>query len=82
MADQRAAGSERLSRRDFVTRGVPGRVAALLGSALAAAPADADGGAAAPPAPGSEISARDLRKMSRDEVRQALRRIRAQRRAP
>ncbi len=68
MADGRG-----LTRRDFFTRGLPGRVAALLGSGVAAAPADAAGGVA--PASGDPVSARDLWRMSRDEVRQALRRI-------
>lgn len=66
-----------LSRRDFFTRGLPGRVAALLGTGAAAAPGAAS--AAAPPETG-DVSARDLRKMSGTEVRQALRRIRAKRR--
>jgi len=65
-----------LSRRDFFTRGLPGRVAALLGSGVAAPVA-----AAAAEAPAGNVSARDLRKMSRAEVGEALRRIRAQRRA-
>jgi hypothetical protein len=67
-----------LSRRDFFTRGVPGRVAALLGAGIAAAPGAAAGGTAKPGV--GDVSARDLRKMSRAEVREALRRIRAQRR--
>jgi hypothetical protein len=67
-----------LSRRDFF-RGMPGRVAAVLGSAAAAAPGAAAEGAARPAT--GDISARDLRKMSRAEVRQALRRIRTPRRA-
>jgi hypothetical protein len=65
-----------LSRRDFFTRGLPGGLAALLGTG-AAAPGAAS--AAAPPATG-DVSARDLRKMSGTEVKQALRRIRAKRR--
>jgi hypothetical protein len=67
-----------LSRRDFF-RGLPGRVAAVLGSGAAAAPGAAAEGAARPST--GDISARDLRKMSPAEVRQALRRIRTQRRA-
>ena len=67
-----------LSRRDFF-RGLPGRVAAVLGSDAAAATGAAAEGAARPAT--GDISARDLRKMSRAEVRQALRRIRTQRRA-
>lgn len=66
-----------LSRRDFFTRGLPGGLTALLGTGAAAAPGAAS--AAAPPATG-DVSARDLRKMSRTEVRQTLRRIRAKRR--
>jgi len=66
-----------LSRRDFFTRGLPGGVAALLGSGVAAAPAAA---AAARPGAG-DVSARDLRRSSRAEVREALRRIRARARA-
>jgi len=66
-----------LCRRDFFTRGLPGRVAALLGTGAAAAPGAAS--AAAAPAT-ADVSARDLRKMSGTEVRQALRRIRAKRR--
>jgi len=66
-----------LSRRAFFTRGLPGGLAALLGTGAAAAPGAAS--AAALPATG-DVSARDLRKMSRTEVRQALRRIRAKRR--
>jgi hypothetical protein len=68
-----------LSRRDFFTRGLPGRLAALLGTGAAAAPGAAS--AAAAPAATGDVSARDLRKMSRTEVGQALRRIRAKRRA-
>jgi hypothetical protein len=66
-----------LSRRDFFTRGLAGRVAALLATGAAATPGTA-AAAAARPATG-EVSARDLRKMSRAEVRQALSRIRAKR---
>lgn len=69
----------RLTRRDFFTRGVPGSVAALLGSGAAAAPAAA--APAAQPSATGDVSARDLRKVSRAEVRQALGRIRAKRRA-
>lgn len=38
------------------------------------------GRAVAAQSPAAEVSARDLRKLNRDEVRQALRRIRAQKR--
>jgi len=81
MADQRTGSLESptLSRRDFFTRGLPGRVAALLGSGLAVTTVDP--AAAVTQTPAVDASARDLRKMTRDEVREALRRIRAQRRA-
>jgi hypothetical protein len=62
-----------LTRRDFFTRGLAGRVATLLGSGVAAAPGDAAGGTA--PSSRDPVTARDLWRMSRDEVRQALRRI-------
>jgi hypothetical protein len=68
-----------LTRRDFFTRGVRGSVAALVGAAAAAGPGSATVGAAQPSS--TDVSARDLRKMSRADVRQALRRIRARRRA-
>jgi cell division septal protein FtsQ len=68
-----------LSRRDFFTRGLAGRVAALLGGGVVAAPVQAAAGA--PPSPAADISARDIRKTSREEVRAALGRIRARRRA-
>jgi hypothetical protein len=63
-----------LSRRAFLTRGVPGRLAALLAGGVTATPAAAAG---APAPPRDDVSARDLRKMSRAEVGEALRRIRA-----
>jgi hypothetical protein len=69
-----------LSRRDFLTRGVAGRVAMVLGTGAAAAAPGAAAAAPARPATG-DVSARDLRKMSRTEVGQALGRIRAKRRA-
>jgi hypothetical protein len=68
-----------LTRRDFFTRGVRGSVAALVGAAAVAGPGSATAEAAQPP--GTDVSARDLRKMSRADVRQALRRIRARKRA-
>jgi hypothetical protein len=67
-----------LTRRDFFTRGVRGSVAALLGAAAAAGPDPATAEAARPAS--ADVSARDLRKMSRADVRRALRRIRAKRR--
>jgi len=68
-----------LTRRDFFTGGMRGSVAALLGAGAAAAPGAAPAEAARPAT--GDVSARDLRKMSRTEVRQALDRIRAKRRA-
>jgi hypothetical protein len=68
-----------LTRRDFFTRGVRGSVAALVGAAAAAGAGSATAEAAQPASTG--VSARDLRRMSRADVRQALRRIRAKRRA-
>lgn len=68
-----------LSRRDFLTKGLPGRVALLLG-----------GGATTPAVTAAEavrpdlvpcVSPRALRPMSREAVRAALARIRAQKRA-
>jgi hypothetical protein len=67
-----------LSRREFSSAWL-GRVAALLGTGVVASPGVA-AAAATRSAPG-DVSARDLRKMSRAEVWQALRRIRAKRRA-
>lgn len=68
-----------LGRRAFFTRGLPGSVAVLLGGSVAAAPAAAAQGKVRP-GPG-EISARDLRRSSRAEVREVLRRVRARARA-
>lgn len=68
-----------LSRRDFFTRGLPGSVAALLGSGVVAAPVAAAEGKERPGA--GDVTARDLRRSSRAEVREALRRIRARARA-
>lgn len=68
-----------LSRRDFLTTRLPGRVAALLGVRAVAAPA-ATTAEAARPGPVGSLSPQDLTRMSRDEVRAALARIRAQRR--
>ena len=81
MPDRRTERLERpsLNRRDFLTRGLPGRVGVLLGASVAAATTGEAAGA--PSTPAGDVSARNLRKMSRDEVRDALRRIRARRRA-
>lgn len=68
--------SRDLGRREFLTRGLLGRVAALVASGVAGAPVEA--AAKAPPVAAGDVSTRDLRKMSRDEVRTALSRIRAQ----
>jgi hypothetical protein len=66
-----------VSRRHFFTRATPAAVAALLATGNAAAAA-----AGPPPPPATAtVSARDLRRLSRGEVRQALRRIAARRRA-
>jgi hypothetical protein len=68
-----------LSRRDFLTKRLPGRIAALLGSGAAAAPATTTAKTARDD-PGGSFSPRDLSRMSRYEVSAALARIRAQRR--
>jgi hypothetical protein len=68
-----------LSRRDFLTARLPGRIAALLGGGAAAVPATTTADAARDD-PGGSFSPGDLSRMSRDEVRGALARIRAQRR--
>jgi hypothetical protein len=67
-----------LTRRDFLTKRFRGRFAALLGSGAVAAPADTTAETARSNPAGS-FSARDLTRMSRDEVKAALARIRAQR---
>lgn len=68
-----------LSRRDFLTKRPAGRIAGLLGGGLAAAPVSTTAEAARSDLVGS-FSPRDLTRMSRDEVKAALARIRAQRR--
>jgi hypothetical protein len=68
-----------LSRRDFLTTRLPGRIAGLLGGGAVTAPAETTADAARSE-PGGSFSPRDLSRMSRDEVRAALARIRAQRR--
>jgi hypothetical protein len=67
-----------LSRRDFLTRRLPGQLAGLLGSGAAASTATT--AEAAPSDPAGSFSPRDLTRMSRDGVRAALARIRARRR--
>lgn len=75
MTDRRTGrpGEPELGRREFMTRGMAARLAALLGGGVAAAPATV----AARTTGADDGSARDLRRMSREDVRQALRRIRA-----
>jgi hypothetical protein len=68
-----------LGRREFLTRGLLGRVTALLAGGVAGGSVEA--AADAPPMAAGVLSARDLRKMSRGEVRAALSRIRARWRA-
>ena len=77
MADVRArrSGAPDLSRRDFMTRGFAGRLAAVLGGGVAAVPVTA--AARGPTRDGGDGSARDLRRLSREDVRGALSRIRA-----
>ena len=79
MADQptRLSGDPDLSRRDFMTRGLAGRLAALLGGGVAAAPVTA--AASVPASDAGDCSARDLKRMSGDDVREALKRIRTRR---
>ena len=67
-----------LSRRDFLTKRLPGRITGLLGGG-AAAPA-ATAAEAARSLPAGSFSSRDLIRMSRYEVRAALARIRARNR--
>jgi hypothetical protein len=67
-----------LSRRDFLTARLPGRIAALLGGGVAASPA-ATTAAATHDDPVGSFSPRDLSRMGRDEVQAALARIRARR---
>jgi hypothetical protein len=82
MAEPRTASSDapELSRRDFLTKRLAGRIPGLLGSGVLASPAATRAAAAESDSAGS-FSARDLTPMSRDEVKTALARIRAQRRA-
>ena len=68
-----------VSRRDFLTTRLAGRIAGLLGSGVAAAPAGTTAEAVRSD-PGDSFSPRDLTRMSLDQVKAALARIRAQRR--
>jgi hypothetical protein len=77
-AQARRSGDPDFGRRDFMTRGFARRLATLLGGGVAALPGTAAGGAGRDR---GDCSARDLRRMSRDEVRDALSRIRARWRA-
>jgi hypothetical protein len=78
-AQTRRSGDPDLSRRDFMTRGLAGHLAAVLGGGVAAVPATA--AARGRDGNGGDRSARDLRRMSREEVHGALSRIRARWRA-
>jgi len=80
MGEQRRdpRGSPGVSRRGFLRKGLPGRIALLLGSA-AATPAGATAEGARPDLLPS-VSPRHLRRMSHEEVRVALARIRVRRR--
>ena len=64
------------SRRDFLTQRLPGRIAELLGGGAVAVPA-ATTAAAVRSDPAGSFSSRDLTRMSRDQVRATLARIRA-----
>jgi hypothetical protein len=81
MPDPRTAPGDGpdLSRRDFLTKRLRGRIAGLLGGGAAAAPS-ATTAEAARSNPTGSFSPRDLAPMSRDDVRATLARIRAQRR--
>ena len=68
-----------VSRRDFLTKRLAGRIAGLLGSEAVAALADTTAEAVPSDSAGS-LSPQDLTRMSRDEVKAVLTRIRAQRR--
>ena len=68
-----------VSRRDFLTKRLPGRIAGLLSGGAAAVPSQTTAEEAARSDPADSFSARDLTRMSRDEVKAALARIRAQR---
>jgi hypothetical protein len=81
MPEPRKAPGDALdvSRRDFLTKRLAGRIAGLLGggAATVASPTTAE---AARSDPAGSFSPRDLTRMSRDGVKAALARIRAQRR--
>jgi len=65
-----------VSRRDFLTKRLPGRIAGLVGggAAVVPSPAIAEAGRSDPP---RAFSPRDLARMTRDDVKAALTRIRA-----
>jgi len=81
MEDQqtKVSGDPDLSRRDFMTRGLAGRLAALFGGGVAAMPVTASASGRGSDA--GDCSARDLRQMSREQLREALNRIRTRWRA-
>lgn len=68
-----------VSRRDFLTKRLPGRIAGLLGggAAVVPSPTTAEAGRSDP---AGSFSPRDLTPMTRDDVKAALTRIRTQRR--
>ena len=72
-----AGDAPNVSRRDFLTKRLPGRISGLLGGGAAAVPSPlpAEAGLSDPAA---SFSPRDLTRMSRDDVKAALTRIRAQ----
>jgi len=67
-----------LSRRDFLTTRLPARIAELVGGAAASAATAAEAARSDP----AGSFPRDLTRMTRDDVKAALARIRAQRRGP
>jgi hypothetical protein len=81
MLDPRTAPGDGpdVSRRDLLTTRLAGRIAGLLGSGVAAVPAVTTAETARSD-PGGSFSPRDLTRMSLDQVKAALARIRAQRR--
>ena len=70
-----------LSRRDFLARRLPGWTAGLFGGGAAVAPSPTTA-EAAPSGGAGSFAPRDLTRISRDGVKAALARIRAQRRGP
>jgi hypothetical protein len=68
-----------LSRRDFLTKRLPGRVTGLLGGGATAAPSPTAAEAARSDPAGS-FAPGELTRMGRDQVTAAIARIRARRR--